>query len=183
MNNLTLLLNEWVAGDSSSENQLLNIIYPLLKGIAHSQLSKSSNSNINTTILVNEAYLKLKQQNRVEIVDKNHFLAFSACLIRQIVIDDIRSCKAKKRGSQFEQITLNEDELAGESNFNIDWLNLDKLLTELETIDPVSAKIINYRFFVGLKIPEIADLLNTSTATVSRNWKFAKAWLLNKLKE
>ena len=183
MKDITQLLNQWVAGDSSHEDELITTIYPLLKEIAHSQLYKSSNQGMNTTVAVNELYLKLKKQNRITIQNKNHFLAFCSCLIRQIVIDDIRSNNAEKRGNQFEQITLDNDLLAENGTKNIDWLDLEKRLQELEKIDPESVKIITYRFFAGLTIPEIAELLNTSTATVSRNWSFAKSWLLSRLKD
>jgi len=139
--NITQLLNQWLAGDSSIEAELMNAVYPLLRAVAHKQLNKSSDMSMNTTLIVNELYLKLRQQNRIELNDKNHFLALSARLIRQIIVDNIRSNRALKRGLLYQQITFYEDELNAASSIknsemNVDWLTLNKLLNELESIDP-----------------------------------------------
>jgi RNA polymerase sigma factor (TIGR02999 family) len=180
--NLTINLNKWIAGNISIENQLINDVYPLLRDIAQRQINKNSKTNVHTTLIVNELFLKLKQQNKIQLHDRNHFFAFSAKLVRQIIIDIIRSEKSLKRGSQYQQITLNINEVEIEdSQSQIDWLTIHNLLNELETIDPESVKLIELRFFSGLTIPEIAKVLNTSPSTISRNWKFAKSWLFNQL--
>ena len=186
--NITQLLNQWVAGNSLIETELINAVYPLLRAVAHKQLNKVKDSSMNTTLIVNELYLKLRQQNRIKLNDKNHFLALSARLIRQIIVDNIRSNKALKRGLLYQQVTLYEHELNAASSIknnemNVDWLTLNKLLNELESIDPESVKLIELRFFAGLNLQEIAEVCNTSVSSVSRNWRFARSWLLNKLKD
>lgn len=182
--NLTILLNQWIAGDMSVEAELINAVYPMLRDIAHQQLSKSSDSSFQTTIIVNELYLKLKKQDRIQLQNKNHFLALSSHLIRNIIIDNFRSDNSIKRGQQFQHVTLYEDDVDKHhesSATNVDWITLHNLLTELEAIDPISVKLIELRFFAGLSIPETAEVLNTSASTISRNWKFAKSWLFNRL--
>lgn len=181
---ITQLLNQWIAGDLSVENELINIIYPLLRNVAHIQLKSSSNSDLNTTLIVNELYFKLKQQNRVQLANKNHFLALSARLIRQIIIDQIRCDQSIKRGRLYQQVTLQEQELEGSIKnpaMSTDWLTLDLLLKELNEIDPESVKLIELRFFAGLNLEETAKVCNTSESTISRNWQFAKSWLASKL--
>ena len=186
--NITHLLNQWVAGNSLIETELINAVYPLLRAVAHKQLNKVKDSSMNTTLIVNELYLKLRKQNRIKLNNKNHFLALSARLIRQIIVDNIRSNKALKRGLLYQQVTLYEHELNAASSIknnemNVDWLTLNKLLNELESIDPESVKLIELRFFAGLNLQEIAEVCNTSVSSVSRNWRFARSWLLNKLKD
>ena len=186
--NITQLLNQWVAGNSLIETELINAVYPLLRAVAHKQLNKVKDSSMNTTLIVNELYLKLRKQNRIKLNNKNHFLALSARLIRQIIVDNIRSNKALKRGLLYQQVTLYEHELNAASSIknnemNVDWLTLNKLLNELESIDPESVKLIELRFFAGLNLQEIAEVCNTSVSSVSRNWRFARSWLLNKLKD
>lgn len=181
--NITIMFNQWIGGDLSIENDLINAVYPLLRDIAHKQLAKAPDSTFQTTVIINELYLKLKKQNRVQLQDKNHFLAFSSQLIRNIIIDSFRANNSQKRGQQYQLVTLYEDEVDKhhQSTTNIDWLTLHSLLKELETIDPESVKLIELRFFAGLSIPETAEVLNTSASSISRNWKFAKSWLFNRL--
>ncbi len=184
---LTVLLNQWIGGDKSIENDLIRQVYPLLRDVAHQQLRKNYNSNMHTTLIVNELYLKLKNQKRVRLNDKNHFLALSAHLVRQVIIDNIRSQKAIKRGALYQQVTFNDTVNAqgviNNLQMNVDWLTLDRLLNELEKVDPVSVKLIELRFFVGLNLKEVAEIQGISVATITRNWQFAKSWLLNKLQQ
>ena len=183
--NITVMLNQWIAGDKPVEDELINAVYPLLRDIAHKQLKKTSDPSINTTLIVHELYLKLKQRKQIKIQDKNHFLALSARLIRNIVVDIYRSNNAVKRGQLYQNVTLQEDETDEHHSTPdtlVDWMTLHNLLIELEKIDPDSVKLIELRFFAGLNIPETAEVLNTSSSTISRNWKFAKSWLFNRLK-
>ena len=182
--NLTIMLNQWIDGDLSVENDLMNTIYPLLRDIAHQQLNKSQGSTFQTTVIINELYLKLKKQNRIQIQDKNHFLAITSQLIRNLIIDEFRSKNSQKRGQQFQQVTLYENEVDKyhqTNSVNIDWISLHNLLIELESIDPESVRLIELRFFAGLSIPETAEVMKTSQSSISRNWKFARSWLFNRL--
>ena len=186
--NVTELVNKWVSGDSSVENQLISHIYPLLHKAACIQLNKVKPVSLNPTALVNELYLKLKKAKNLKLKDRNHFLAMASRTIRQILIDGIRKDQAEKRGGRVELITYQEVELPCQENENdsfkiIDWELLNELLNELELVDASSVELIEMRFFAGLKIDEIAELQNTSIATVSRNWKFAKSWLVNRVEK
>lgn len=184
---ITVLINQWIQGDKSIENDLIGHLYPLLRDVAHKQLRKSNVNNLDTTMIVNELYLKLQKQNSIHLNNKNHFLALSSQLVRQIIIDIIRSNNAAKRGALYQHLTFNDklDELDAINNeeMTIDWLTLDHLLTELSKVDPDSVTLIELRFFGGLSMKEIADIKGVSLSTVSNNWKFAKTWLLSQLKK
>lgn len=184
---LTVLLNQWIQGDKSIEDDLIRRVYPLLRDVAHKQLNKNRDTSLNTTMIVNELYMKLNNQKRVHFNDKNHFLALSAHLIRQVIVDNIRSQKAQKRGALYQQVTFNDTINAQGAiknlQMNVDWLTLDKLLDELQKVDPVSVKLIELRFFAGLSLKEVAEVQGISVATISRNWQFAKSWLLNRLQQ
>ncbi len=166
---------------------MIRQVYPLLRDVAHIQLRKENVGNLDTTLIVNELYLKLQKQNRIHLNDKNHFLALSSQLVRRIIIDIIRSNNAAKRGALYQHLTLNDkiDELSFSDNeeMTIDWLTLDHLLTELSKVDPESVKLIELRFFGGLSMKEIAEIKGVSLSTVANNWKIAKTWLLSQLKK
>jgi len=181
MHNLTQQLNQWIAGDRSNEQQLFKQLYPRLRHIAHKQLIKAKSAPTNTTLIVNEAYLRLVKQNEIKLHDRLHFFALSARVIRCIILDDIRQIKAAKRGHSWQKITLQNLVSESASEFSVDILSLNKALDELGEFDPLSVRIIELRFFAGLTIKEIAQVCNVSDSTISKNWRFARSWLLNKL--
>lgn len=182
-NQTTQMLNDWIKGELSEENKLFEDIYPFLRDIAHKQLNKAKDSNLNTTLLVNEFYLEMNRKDKIQFQDKNHFYALAARLIRRYILMDFRSNQSLKKGGSLQQITLaGIDAQLEQTEDSIDLLTLDKLLNELEEFDPQSVRIIELRFYAGLKQQEIAEILNISTATLSRIWSFARSWLLNKLK-
>ena len=188
LTDITKKINDWLSGNMKAENVLLKELYPYLYHSALAQLRNSNHSDINPTLLVNELYIKLRGKSALSVSNKNHFLAISAKVIRQILIDKIRAEKAHKRGGQIKHITIDSNIMSSgdkfaQEQFMVDWLTLNESLSELEAIDKSSVELIELRFFAGLNIPEIAEVLGTSESTVSRNWQFAKTWLLSKMEQ
>ncbi len=183
MQNLTQKINNWSKGELDDENELFNYLYPKLKSIAKNQLIKSQNSELNATLVINETFLKLKQSNKIQVNDRLHFFAMAAKFIRRIIVDDFRQKKAEKRGGTLLHVTMREIDVKPINAEITNWLLIHQLLTELAKVDQQSCEIIELRFFAGLNINEIAELTNTSPSTVSRHWRFAKTWLLNKLEQ
>jgi RNA polymerase sigma factor (TIGR02999 family) len=183
--NITQNLNRWIMGQLVHENELLEQLYPLLRNVAYSQLNKASDSCLNPTLIVNEAYLKLRQKNKIQVVNKNHFLALSARIIRRIILDDLRVNSAAKRGGEWVQVTLCEfvEGQRPQAELQFDWFVLNDLLDELEKVDSESLRIIELRFFAGLTIDETAEVCMKSPSSISRSWRFARTWLLDKLQE
>lgn len=186
--NVTKLLNQWVSGDASVENKLISHIYPMLHKAAIIQMNKLQPVSLNPTALVNELYLKLKKTANLDIKDRNHFLAMASRTIRQILIDGIRKEQSDKRGGRFDLVTYQETEFPSQENKNdsfavINWELMNELLHELELVDAKSVELIEMRFFAGLRIDEIAEIKNISISTVSRNWKFAKSWLISRVEK
>ena len=181
--NLTTLLNKWTGGDQSVENKLIRELYPLIHTIAQKQLSGHHHSNMETTELVHEAFIKLQKQNAIEWKNRNQFFAISAQIIRRILIDQFRAMKSKKRGELKQNLTIDHlsSIITGEADINFDLLEFDKLLEKLEAFDPQAAKIVELRFFAGLTQKEVAETLDISVSMVNSNWQFARSWLLNQL--
>ncbi len=183
-NKIDLMIKKWINGDTSVENSLFNELYPALRKIVQREHRKINIQEMNTTLLVNEAYLKLKQNKKLVINDKNHLLALSARIIRYILVDTIQKNSSLKRGGNFQIVTFHEtNDESCIDEIDIDFINLHRLLIELEKVDEDATRIIELRYFAGLNIEETAKVMKTSSAQISRNWKFAKTWLLNKLNE
>jgi RNA polymerase sigma factor (TIGR02999 family) len=175
----TRLLMDWGEGDSAALDRLMPIIYGELQEIARKSLFRERNDHtLTTTALVHEAYLNLVNQKRVRWQNKSHFFAIAAQSMRRILIDYARRRNAGKRWGKKNSITLNEELIAGSID-NEDLLTLDESLTRLENLDERLARIVEYRFFAGLSIDETAEVLSISPATVKRDWRTAKAWLLH----
>ncbi len=171
----TLLLKEWRAGDRGALDQLMSVLYKELHKIASLQLRRESSNTLQPTALVNEAYMRLVGMSRMDFNDRNHFLATTARVIRQTLVDMARRRNASKRDGG-DRLTLME-ELVGSPDSMLDLLELDELLKELADIDEVAASVVELRVFGGLNIDEAADVLETSGSTVNRKWRTAKAWL------
>ena len=171
----TQLLKQWRGGDRNALDQLMGVLYKEVHKIASIQLRNESSNTLQPTALVNEAYLRLVGFSRMDFNDRNHFLATTARVIRQTLVDMARRRNASKRDGG-ERLTLVE-ELAGSPNNFVDLLELDDLLNELADIDEMAAKVVEVRVFGGLKIDEAADVLETSESTANRKWRTAKAWL------
>ena len=179
------MLNQWTNGDKSIESQLIAELYPMIQDIAQQQLRKhKQQSNYETVDVVQEAFIKLQKQNRIEWKNRSQFLAVSTQIIRRLLIDDYRAKNSQKRGNNAVQLTIDRlsSLIVGEVDVDFDLLEFDKLLQKLEKLDPEAAKIVELRFYGGFTQQEIAKTCQINLATVNSNWSFARSWLLTQLK-
>lgn len=178
----TELLDRLSGGDRSVLDRLLPVIYDELKRVAAGYLRRErSDHTLQPTALVNEAYLKMIEIDRVRWQDRAHFVAVAANQMRRILVDHARQHNALKRGGDLHIVTLNEelDKAADEQTAEL--IDLDDALNELAALDPMKAKIVEMRYFGGLTMDEVAEVIGVSTITVKRHWKFTKAWLYGRL--
>lgn len=186
---ITNLLVRWRDGDRVAESELITALYPVMKDIARSRLARSSAQvTLRATDLVHEAYERLSQGKNNQWNDRVHFLAVAANAIRNVVIDYLRSKEAAKRGGEMQVLSLNElagdsDHPLGELDMSLDWLGVDRALQELEKMSPDTGRLVELKFYSGLSTDEIADVMKISRATVVREWRFARAWLADRLNQ
>lgn len=178
---ITQLLKAWSGGDAAAQELLIPVVYQELRQLARRYRQKSD--TLQTTALVNEAYLRLVGIDSVDWRDRVHFFAVSAQLMRRILVDAARARAAVKRGGGAMRMHFTEpDELpAPESDRAGELIALDEALTRLAQLDPRRARVVELRVFGGLTEEESAEALGLSPQTVRRDWKFAKAWLLREL--
>lgn len=179
---ITALLRAWSAGSASALNDALPEIYAELRHIAARRLrARQKGCTLDPIALVHEAYLRMAESSPVIFENRSHFFAIASLLMRTILIDHIRAKRAIKRGSDGIAVTLGD--VVGESSFGSapDLLDLDAALGELGAKYPRHAQIVEMRFFGGLSVEESAEALGISTATVKRDWTFARAWILERL--
>lgn len=179
---LTSILNNWSGGNSEIEQELINKIYPQIYAIAQAQLRRNKDS-MEATEVVNEAFIELKKRNRIEWKNREQFFAISAQIIRRFLIDDYRKQISEKRGAQYNCVTIDKisSHISGDTDIEFNLIEFDKLLTKLESIDQLAARIVKLKFFTGLTTNEVSELLEMSVPTINYNWKFARSWLLNQL--
>jgi RNA polymerase sigma factor (TIGR02999 family) len=178
---VTRLLKAWSVGDQSALEQLTPLVYRQLHRIArHYMLGERSGHTLQTTALVNEAYLRLVDCGKVNWQDRAHFFAVSAQLMRRILIDFARSRGSVKRGRAVAYISLDEAPSVGQEP-DVNLVALDDALKALSMLDERKSKIVELRFFGGLSVEETAEVLGVSGDTVLRDWKLAKLWLLREL--
>jgi RNA polymerase sigma factor (TIGR02999 family) len=178
---ITELLLAWGKGDESALERLMPIVYAELRRLAHRYMNRERRGHtLQTTALVNEAYLKLIDSSRVRWQNRAHFFAVSAQLMRHILVDFARSRQSQKRGGAVHHVSLDEA-LVVEAARGDDLVALDNALTALAAIDKRKSEVVELRFFGGLSVEETAEVLKVSTDTVMRDWRLAKAWLLREL--
>jgi RNA polymerase sigma-70 factor (ECF subfamily) len=178
---ITRLLEAWREGDNAALDVLTPLVHKELRRLAHRCLRQERrNPALQTTELVNEAYLKLVDCNRVRWQDRAHFFAISAKLMRRMLVDLARSQRYAKRGGEAIRVTLDE-ELEAQAVQTPDWIALDDALDALETVEARKSRVVELRFFGGLSVEETAEVLQVSPDTVHRDWRFAKAWLRREL--
>jgi RNA polymerase sigma-70 factor, ECF subfamily len=178
---VTELLKDWGEGNESALNRLMPLVYEELRRIAHRQMAKErAGHTLQTTALVNEAYLRLMGASEVHWKDRAHFYALSAQLMRRILVDHARGHGRVKRGGAVRKLSLDEacTVPAGPDN---DILELDDALKALAIVDERKAKAVELRFFGGFSVEETAEMLNVSVSTIMNDWKFAKVWLLREM--
>ena len=174
---VTQLLLDWNRGNPAALDRLLPIIQTELHDIARGHLRhERADHSLEPSALVNELYLRFVDQDRVNWRDRAHFFGVSAQIMRRILVDHARRKQSAKRGGELTRITLSEA-LGGTENDKVDLVFLDDVLTRLGEIFPQQSRVVELRFFAGLTVEETAEALGISTATVSREWTMAKAWL------
>ena len=180
---ITALLMAWGGGDKAALDRLMPLVYQELRRLARRQMRRERQGDtLQTTALVNEAYLRLVDYQRVQARDRNHFLAIAAQAMRRILIERARSRQSNKRGSNPQRISL--DEIAEVADARAaDLLALDEALQALSTIDPRKAQLVELRYFGGLTIEETANVLGVSTPTVERDWHTARIWLYREISQ
>lgn len=179
--NITQILQKWSAGDQTSLDALIPLVYSELHRLARRALARnSSGSTVQTTALVHEAYLRLIDVKQVSWQNRAHFYAVSANLMRNILVDFARQRLSRKRGGDARHVELDEA-LNFSSNKSADIVALDEVLTELANLSPRQAQVVEMKFFGGLTEDEICEVLKISPATVRRDWQAARAWLHREL--
>jgi len=178
---ITQLLIAWNQGDQRARDELMPLIYNELRRLARSHLRRERiNHTLQPTALVHEAFLRLIDQSQVNWRNRAHFFGIAARLMRQILINHAEARRAAKRGGEAERISLNDvDQFTVEQG--LDLAPLHEALNRLEQIDPPQSRIVELRYFSGLTIEEIAEVMGISTATVKREWSTARAWLRREL--
>lgn len=180
--NITRLLVEWSGGDRAALDKLLPVVHAELQKLAHSFMRRERNPNhtLQTTALVNEAYLRLIDQRKVHWKNRTHFFGIAAQMMRRILIDHARRHEYAKRGGGSAKISL--EEIAEVSDGKAaELVALDEALNELAAIDSRRARVVELRYFGGLNNEEIGAILNISVNTVVRDWNLARAWLYKNL--
>jgi RNA polymerase sigma factor (TIGR02999 family) len=174
---VTQLLRAWSEGDKSALEELYQIVYDELRRLAHRYMSReNAGHTLQTTALVNEAYLRLAEVKDMNWQDRAHFFAVSANVMRRILIDEARARRAERRGGDNLTIALDEA-LDVEKGEDLDLIALDLALQSLAKINQRQSQVIELRYFGGLTVEETAEVLKVSADTVMRDWRFAKAWL------
>lgn len=176
-------LRAWAGGDDSVLHQLIPAVERELNRIARRCLAgEHAERSVSATALVNEAFLRLVELERIDWQDRTHFLAVSARLMRRILVDLARARNADKRGGDLVRITLDEALLADGAH-DEDLIRLDDALQALAALDDRKAQVVDLRFFAGSTVEETATALGVSVKTVVRDWTFAKAWLQRAMTE
>jgi RNA polymerase sigma factor (TIGR02999 family) len=181
---VTQLLVEWGGGDRAALDRLLPLVFDELRRLAASYLRRErAGHTLQPTALVNEAYLRLVDQEGAQWQNRAHFFGIAANLMRQILVDHARQRSADKRGgSQLQRLSLTQAERLVKQE-ELDVLALNEALERLSEFDPQQARIVELKFFGGLTIEETAEVLGVSHATVEREWKLARAWLRRELSD
>jgi len=174
---ITELLARWGAGDHEALRTVFPLLYDDLHQLAHHYLRKARPGHtLQTTALVNEAYLRLEGHYHARFQNRSHFVGICALLMRQILTGYERNRRAAKRGAGVENLTL-DDSNAAMKGRPVDLIALDDALNGLARLDPEQSRIVELRFFGGLSIEETAEVLGISPATVKRHWATARLWL------
>jgi RNA polymerase sigma-70 factor (ECF subfamily) len=174
------LLRAWSDGDRRALDELTPIVYAELRRLAHRYMRRErSGHSLQTTALVNEAYMRLVDYNRMQWQNRAHFFAVSAQLMRRILVDRARRHNLK-RGRDVLHVSLGEAVSLG-ADPDTDLVGLDDALNALAAVDPRKARVVEMRFFAGLSVEETATVLNVSPVTVRRDWSTAKIWLYREL--
>ena len=178
---ITELLAEWRDGNQAALDELYPLVYDELHRLARRYMSRERKGHtLQTTALINEAYVRLVDQRNVQWHNRSHFFAISAQIMRRILIDHARRHAYAKRGGGAQQVSLEEAAtVTPEQSFEL--IRLDEALKSLAEMDSRRSRVVELRYFGGLSNQEIASVLHISQNTVTRDWKMARAWLYQQL--
>jgi RNA polymerase sigma factor (TIGR02999 family) len=173
---LTRIFDEIRAGDERAESRLFRAVYAELHRMAHGKIIRESPDNtLQTTALVNEAYLRLCKGQAVSWENRRHFFGAAANAMRQILVDRARRRRGEKHGGKLKRVPLNDE--VPDSEPSLDILALDEALVRLNHERPTHVKVVLHRYFLGLTVQEAAEILDIAPRTVDNYWQFAKSWL------
>jgi RNA polymerase sigma factor (TIGR02999 family) len=174
---VTQLLNDWSTGDQTARDRLMTLVYEELHRLAHQYMRRESPGHtLQTSALVNEAFVKLVDQRNVRWQNRAHFFGLAAQLMRRILVDHARSRQTSKRGGGLHPISF-DDALYVSDERSAEVVAVHEALEQLSKFDARKGQIVELRFFGGLSIDETAEVLDVSPGTVMRDWTLAKAWL------
>jgi RNA polymerase sigma factor (TIGR02999 family) len=178
---VTQLLKDWSSGDPAAADKLMPLVHEELRHLAHQYMRREKPGHtLQTSALVNEAYVRLVDQSKIQWESRAHFFGIAARLMRQILVDQARRKNFAKRGGGAIRVSLDSaNAIAQEQSANV--MALDEALKTLEQTDPRKSRIVELRFFGGMSIEETAEALKVSPGTVMREWTFARAWLRNEM--
>jgi len=178
---VTQLLANWSQGDPTALEKLIPLVYKELRHLAHRYMEgQRPDHTLQTTALVNEAYLRLADQSKPNFTNRSHFFAVAAKAMRQILVDYAKAQQSQKRGAGATKVELDEAALISPEQTSA-ILDVDEALEKLAVLDSRKAHVVELRYFGGLNQDEIAEVLKISTVTVRRDWVFARAWLYTEL--
>ncbi len=174
---VTQLLGDWRNGDTGALEKLIPLVQPDLQRLAHRYMSRERPGHtLQTTALLNDAYLKLADKTHPQWQNRAHFFAVAAQLMRRIMVDHARQRQALKRGGGSLKVTLDDSLVAAEAR-STELLALDEAMEKLAAFDKRKAEVVEMRYFGGLTMEEIAEVKKVHVNTVTRDWKAARAWL------
>ena len=178
------MLKAWSKGESAPADEVFPVVYDELRKRAHSFLQRERPGHtLQTTALINETYIKLREQRNIDWESRAHFFAICATLMRRILVDYAKSKHRAKRGGHATHVTIDALALADPQQAHVDVVALDDALSRLAELDPKQARIVELRYFSGFTIEETARVLGLSDSTVKREWRVAKAWLRRVMEE
>ena len=174
------LISRYRQGDKKALDEIMAVVYPELRRIAQNQMRGGGVVTIAPTALVHEAFLRLSQENAVAVNDRNHFLAVAAQCMRWILIDYAKAKRRDKRGGNHVRVEFDE-RIHVVKNEAFDLIDLDEALQRLSEQDPRLSQVVELRYLAGLSVEQTAEVMDSSPATVKRDWALAKAWLQREL--
>jgi RNA polymerase sigma-70 factor (ECF subfamily) len=181
---VTELLMAWGQGDESAFERLVPMVHAELRRLARRQMAgERPGHTLQTTALVNEAYLRLLDLSRVKWQDRAHFLSMSSRVMRRVLVDHARARGARKRGGDDHRVSIDDAAIDVSDERPVDLVALDDALNTLAVFDIRKSRVVELRFFGGLSVEETAEALQVSPETVKRDWRMAKAWLMKELDE
>jgi len=177
------MLFSWREGDDAALDQLVPLVYPQLRQLARRYLRRENpEHSLQTSALINEAYLRLVDQQDIPWKDRAHFFAVSAQIMRRILIDHARSRNCTKRGTGVAHVPLDDASVVSHERA-AELIALDDALKSLAKIDERKSRIVTLRFFGGLSVEETAEVMQVSPITINREWRAAKAWLYREFRQ